>query len=37
MTPDERNAKTVELAVNWLADADNPFGESKAWCYFNSK
>ena len=37
MTTEERNAKTTELAVNWLRDVDNPFGDSKVWCYFNSK
>lgn len=28
--------KIVDEAVNWLADEDNPFGETKAWGYFNS-
>lgn len=28
--------KFVDLAVNWLADDDNPFGNEKAWLYFNS-
>lgn len=27
----------VKLAVNWLDDDDNPFGDSKIWGYFNSK
>ena len=34
---DMRNERIVELALNWLRDEDNPFGQSKAWCYFNSK
>lgn len=28
--------KFVDLAVNWLDDEDNPFGNEKAWKYFNS-
>lgn len=27
--------KMIDLAVNWLADEDNPFGNEKAWRYFN--
>lgn len=26
--------KIVELAVNWLNDEDNPYGDSKVWGYF---
>lgn len=35
MSSEDRNAKTVELAVNWLNDPDSPLGDSKAWCYLN--
>ena len=31
----ERDGKLVELAVNWLNDPDNPYGEKKIWCYMN--
>lgn len=34
---DMRNEHIVRLALNWLQDEDNPFGSSKAWCYFNSR
>ena len=34
---DMRNERIVELALNWLRDVNNPFGQSKIWCYFNSK
>lgn len=27
--------KIVDEAVNWLVDEDNPFGDKKAWGYFN--
>lgn len=27
--------KMVQLAVNWINDEDNPYGESKIWCYFS--
>ena len=33
----ERNNRIVRLAINWLQDEDNPFGQSKVWCYFNSR
>lgn len=34
---DMRNERIIRLAVNWLQDADNPFGkDTKAWSYFNS-
>ena len=33
----ERNEKIVELSLNWLKDADNPFGNSKIWGYLNSR
>lgn len=26
--------KIIDLTINWLNDEDNPFGESKIWCYF---
>ena len=32
-----RNERIVRLAINWLDDEDNPFGQSKIWCYLNSK
>ena len=30
------NQKIYQLATNWLNDKDNPFGNSKIWCYFNN-
>lgn len=27
--------KYIDLAVNWLNDDDNPFGDTKVWSYFN--
>lgn len=36
-TEDEKTEKYIELAVDWLNDEDNPFGEHKIWCYLNSK
>lgn len=27
--------KMVQLAINWINDEDNPYGESKIWCYFS--
>ncbi|MBO4718954.1 MAG: hypothetical protein J5658_03670 [Prevotella sp.] len=35
MDDEERDAKMVEMTVNWLDDPDNPFGNEKAWGYFN--
>ena len=35
ISPEEKNEKLVELAVNWLRDEDNPYGSSKVWCYLN--
>ena len=32
---DERNERIVRLAINWLQDDDNPYGDSKIWCYMN--
>ena len=32
-----RNERIVRLAVNWLQDADNPFGDTKIWSYLNSE
>lgn len=36
-TEEEKAEKYIELAVDWLNDEDNPFGEHKIWCYLNSK
>ena len=27
--------KVADLAVNWLADKDNPYGDRKIWCYLH--
>lgn len=35
MTDAERDEKFVEMAVNWLDDPDSPYGNEKAWGYFN--
>ena len=35
ISEDEFNQKIYQLATNWLNDKDNPFGNSKTWCYFN--
>lgn len=35
ISKDEFNQKIYQLATNWLNDKDNPFGNSKTWCYFN--
>ena len=35
MSPEERNSRTVELAVNWLNDPDSPHPDSKIWKYLN--
>lgn len=32
---DELMPKYIDLAVNWLNDDDNPYGDAKAWRYFN--
>lgn len=34
-TQDELLDKLVEESINWLNDEDNPFGDTKAWSYFN--
>lgn len=31
----ERDQRLVEMAVNWLNDDDNPYGDTKIWCYLN--
>lgn len=36
-TEEELTKKVVALAVNWLADEDNPFGKEKIWSYLNGK
>lgn len=36
-TEEQHTARMVEMAVNWLKDEDNPFGNEKIWKYFNSK
>lgn len=36
-TEDELFGKIVDEAVNWLDDGDSPFGDTKAWGYFNSR
>ena len=35
VTSQEKDEKYVELAVNWLNDPDNPYGNSKIWKYLN--
>lgn len=34
--PEEKDMldKIIDLTINWLNDEDNPFGDSKIWCYF---
>lgn len=34
--PEEQDMmnKIIDLTVNWLNDEDNPFGDTKVWCYF---
>lgn len=34
-TQEEHDKKTVDLAVTWLNDEDNPYGTSKIWGYLN--
>lgn len=36
-TPEEMDKKLVELAINWLNDSDNPFGDEKIWKYLNEE
>ena len=31
----ERDERFIEMAVNWLCDEDNPFGDEKIWSYLN--
>lgn len=35
-TEEELLNKLVEEAINWLDDADNPYGTEKVWRYLNS-
>lgn len=35
ITPEEADKKFIELAVNWLNDEDNPYGNNKIWEYLN--
>lgn len=37
VSDEELYNKVCELAINWLDDDDNPFGNKKIWCYFNCK
>lgn len=34
--PDDKDImdKIIDLTINWLNDEDNPYGDSKVWCYF---
>lgn len=34
-TEEQKQDRYIELAVNWLKDDDNPFGNEKVWKYFN--
>lgn len=36
-TQDEVDRKLVDLAVNWLNDKDNPYGDHKIWGYLSAK
>lgn len=36
-TPEEMDKYLVDMAVNWLNDDDNPYGNEKIWGYLNSK
>ena len=31
---EQLDSKIVEMTINWLNDEDNPYGDSKIWCYF---
>ena len=33
--PADRDARYVEMAVNWLNDEDSPYGSTKIWGYLN--
>lgn len=35
LTPEQKDEKLVEMALNWLKDDDNPYGSKKIWCYLN--
>ena len=37
ITPEEMEKKIVEMTVNWLNDADNPYGDHKVWGYLSGK
>lgn len=34
-TNEEREQRIIEMAVNWLCDEDNPYGDEKIWRYLN--
>lgn len=36
-TQEQREARYVDMSVNWLNDEDNPYGEGKIWHYLNPK
>ena len=31
----ERDKKFIQMAINWLNDPDNPYGDAKIWGYLN--
>lgn len=35
ISDNDRDGKLVEMAVNWLHDENNPYGDRKIWCYLN--
>lgn len=36
-TQDEIDKKLVDMAVNWLNDPDNPYGDHKIWGYLSAE
>ena len=34
---EEREQRIIEMAVNWLCDEDNPYGDEKIWSYLNGE
>lgn len=36
-TKEDCTRRFIALTVNWLNDADNPYGDEKVWGYFNKK
>lgn len=34
---EEREQRVIEMAVNWLCDDDNPYGDEKIWSYLNGR